>query len=270
MEATTSCTACRSPDTIQDDERGEICCTRCGMVLEDRIPGADAEPAGEALHAPAAGRSTVMAGGSRSAGGSAARMRRCDQWIASSAAASPLRGGALGRLRAMHDKLGLPEGVYRGAEAAYRRTTAVRNCRGRRLLAVMAASLYLACREADAPRTLGDVGRASGLPAGTVAKYVRFVLKRRGAVPPGQYSLPVLITRAANAVGASLACRRAAVETAGSLGMDYLAGKNPQVMAAAALYAAGRRASEKHSAADIASVFGISPASVRMRASEMA
>ena len=260
-----SCTTCRSHGTIQDDERGEICCAGCGMVLEDRIGGDAGLPDG--AHAPAAGRSTVM-GGARSAGGSVARMRRCDRWIAGSAAASPLRGGALGRLRAMHDKLGLPEAVYRGAEAVYRRTTAVRNCRGRHLLALMAASLYLACREADAPRTLGDVGKASGLPARTVAKYVRFVL-RHGAAPE-QYSLPVLITRVANAVGASLACRRAAVETAGSLGSIYLTGKNPQVLAAAALYAAGRRASEKHSAADIASVFGISPASVRMRAREMA
>ena len=62
----TSCATCQSYDTIRDDERGESCCARYSVMLEDRIPLADAVAYDS--HALAAGRSTVM--GDRSAGGS--------------------------------------------------------------------------------------------------------------------------------------------------------------------------------------------------------
>lgn len=262
-----SCPACPSGNTAQDGERGEVCCTNCGLVLADGLDDS-ADYLGTA-HAPVptVGRSTVIGVGQDS-DRTTARLRKHDEWIASSRVASSLRNGHLGRLRAMHDKLGLPESVFERAAGIYKRTTTVRDCRGRHLMSIMTASLYLACREADAPRTLRDLNGVSGLPVKAISKHVRFILEREN-MTVRQYSLPRLITRAANTIGISPVCRRDAIDVAAGLDGSYLAGKNPLVLAAALLYVVAARRAEKCSAEKAANTFNVSEAGVRHRASEL-
>ena len=262
-----ACADCKSSNMIQDGERGELYCADCGVVAADRM-GDPTEYLGD-THAPPlqAGNTTVMGGAPPGRAGSA-RLRMRDRWIASHGVASSMRGGALSRMRAMHDKLGLPESVFERAVAIYKRITTAKDCRGRHLPSVMAASLYVACREADAPRTLSDVAGVTGMPVKAVSKYVRFVLEHFGSTPR-QYSLPVLITRGANAVGSGLACRRLAVEMVAKLEDSYLAGKSPLVVAAAILYVAALRESAGYSARQVASAFGVTEISVRKRSREM-
>ena len=263
-----SCPACRSSNIIQDGERGEACCGDCGMVVTDHMGHVDTGSMADThTPVPAGERSTRM-GRTAADDNSTARMRKRDGWIASHGVASALRGGSLGKLRAMHDKLGLPASVCTRAVEIYVKSTTNGDARGHHLVSMMAASLYLACREADAPRTLDDITKVSGLTRKMIAKHVRYLLD--GYVdPPRQYSLPILITRIANTVGVGQMCLQAAIAAAGKLDTVYLAGKNPLVVAAATLYVTALRRSERYTEVELADAAGISTVSIRNRAREM-
>ena len=237
------CAACRSPDIIQDSERGEVCCVRCGMVLEDRIPGADAEPAGVVLHTPI-GIPETSIGSSPDAGGTARRLRRTDGRVAQGWTPAALRSGGLTAMRAMHDKLSLPESVYARAAAVFAGAVSAGHTRGRIVTAMAAASLYLACREAGVPRTIPDMAGASGLSRKTVGRHVRALLELGGAGSPEQYGIPILTARLAAAVGAGTACAREAAGAAGGLDRTFLDGRRPMVVAAAVLHVTMQRMSE--------------------------
>ena len=81
--------------------------------------------------------------------------------------------------------------------------------------------------------------------------------------------MPRLITRIASRVGVTQACLQAAIDTAGKLDTVYLGGKNPLVIAAAALYLAVLRRSDGHTETELAAAEGVSTVSMRNRAREM-
>ena len=262
-----SCPSCRSSNIVQDGERGEACCIDCGVVVADRI-GVDVGTISDTNTPVPAGERPTLMGYSAVPDRAEARMRERDGWVASYGVASALRGGSLRSLRSMHDKLGLPEGVYARAVEIYTKTATKRLTRGRQLMSLMAASLYMACREADVPRTLNDIRKVADLTRKAIAKDIRF-LEEKHAVHPRQYSLPGLITRIANRVGVTQACLQAAIDTAEKLDAVYLGGKNPLVIAAATLYLVVLRRSDGHTETELAAAGGVSTVSMRNRAREM-
>lgn len=267
----TKCPDCHSAETVEDGERGETCCVGCGRVLADRIGVVSLGMSDTHTPVPLGERSTTMgvklfgpAGDSASIN----RLRLRDRWISNNGRVSGLRTNPMRDMRSLHDKLGLPDSVLDRAAVIYAGLVKGGHSRGRHLVSLMAASLYVACREANVPRTLRDVAVAAGLPVKHLSKDIRFMVMG-GMVSPRQYGLPQLIARISNDLGLGVACCREAIDTAGKLDRTYLAGKNPLAMAASLLYVLDRREVEGYTCTDLASASGISTVSIRNRAKEL-
>ena len=110
--------------------------------------------------------------------------------------------------------------------------------RGRSISAMIAASLYAACRDTETPRTLKDISAISNIRKKDLAKCYRILFKEL------DLRMPVLdpakcISRIASKAGLQERTQRRALEILRRAGETRMsAGKGPMGIAAAALYVA--------------------------------
>ncbi len=252
------CDDCKSPIMIHDTERDEYYCNSCGVVTTEHMQtGVRADES-----SPFVGNSTIIGNTNNSV-----KLRRLDQWVARSAVRPAISRSNMSRLRAIHDKLNVPESVYERASSIYKTSTCGKQ-KGLQLIIMMTACLYVACRESGAPRTLRDLSKITGVPVKGIARYSRWIMNTNHS-SPSQYTFPVLITRAGNTTGSSPTCQRVAAEMVDKLPGSFTSGKNPMVMAAAVLCVAARTLGEEHSTTDLGDALMVSAASVRTRAKEI-
>ena len=67
---------------------------------------------------------------------------------------------ALTELKRISSNMGLPNSIAKDGASLYRKAVAKKLIRGRSIEGVVAASLYMACRMNQNPRTLDDIGKA--------------------------------------------------------------------------------------------------------------
>ena len=265
------CPDCMCAKTVEDGERGETYCSKCGRVLAKHEGVASMEMSDTHTPVIKGERSTIMGvpnPGPNRYDNTMNRLRMRDQWVSFRGTHNGLRAVQLRKLRAMHGKLGLPDNILERATSLYAALVKNGYSRGRVLASLMGASLYIACREANVPRTLQVVATVSGVRVKMLSKDMRHIISK-GMAAPNQYGLAQLITKIANDLGATTTCNRRAVELAGRLDSMYVAGKNPMSLAAALLYVAGLEESKKHSAAAMAAASGVSTVSIRNRSIEI-
>ena len=98
----------------------------------------------------------------------------------------------LGMIADMADRLGLIQIIQHRASEIYKDVEEHKTCRGRKLDAVLAACLFIACRESKLSRTLKEFTTVSnGLKEKEINKVVDLIRKRlevqMGAVQAGEY-----------------------------------------------------------------------------------
>ena len=82
---------------------------------------------------------------------------------------------ALGELNRLKDKLTISSSVLEKAAYIYRKALEKHLVKGRSISAMIASSLYAACRETDTPRTLKDVSDASNIKRKDIARCYRLL-----------------------------------------------------------------------------------------------
>lgn len=261
------CPNCRSTRLVSDEERGETCCAACGVVLDDRAHDGSRGIEGESEPVRPGVRATVMKVPAGSRGGMA-RLAAYDGRIGTRHIPSALRGGSMSGLLSMCGKVGLPAAVRARAVDIYAMAANGGWMAGRTLASMMAASIYVACREAGVPRTMHDLTVHCNVRPRRLAKDVTFIMQKAGLNPP-QYGVPALVSRLANTVGASTGAVRAALDQADALDEAYTSGKNPAVLAAALLHVGMRAEGEGTTARSLALAAGVSDVSMRMRYNEI-
>lgn len=260
------CPTCRSRDTIYDAERGETCCRVCGTVLDDRAGvGENSDMSTPVM--PGA-RPTVIGPLPKDNRIDNAKLAKNDGWVGSDSVPSAMRSGAMSRLHAVCEKIGLPDAVHTRAIEVYTMAATAGLTGGRTIKSVMGASAYVACREAGVPRTMLEVAEACDLRKRMMSKDVMRIMRYCG-INPAQYDMPLLISRLANMVGAGTAAVRAAVDVAERMDRTYSGGKNPTILAAALLYTGMHIVGDDTSACELARTAGVSDLSVRNRYHEM-
>ena len=175
------CPECGSHNIVRDPTRGELICADCGLVLTDKLIDSGAEwraftqeetnkrsrvglPLTPLIHNK--GLSTLIDSSNKDAYGrpiasrkraQMVRMRRMH--IRSQLQSSVARNlsAALRELERLSSQLGIPRSVREEAATIYRKIITERKIRGRSTDAMIAATLYLACRLRKIPRTLGEV-----------------------------------------------------------------------------------------------------------------
>ena len=137
--------------------------------------------------------------------------------------------------------------------------------RGRSISALIAASLYAACRDTDTPRTLKDVAAACNIKKKDIARCYRLLIREM------ELKMPVVnpircISRISSKAGLSEKTkRRALLILKKAEAARNTAGKDPMGLAAAALYVACVLEGESKTQKDVAEAAGVTEVTIRNR-----
>ncbi len=283
------CTDCGSKDIFRNAEKGETVCRTCGLVIEDRMidfsqewrnfeddKGGSRRRTGapstytqfdQGLGTEVGTTSDFYKLGSDKSKDKFFRLRKWHYRI-STAIERNLKV-ALAELKRVSSFLKLSKSVEEEAARIY--TLAVQKglVRGRSMESVVAGALYAACRRHEVPRTLDEMGEASGIEKKEIGRTYRFVTRELGIniLPsnPADY-----IPRFASALNLTADSQTKSVEILEmARDIELTSGRGPTGIAAAALYVASLIHGEKRTQREVADVAGVTEVTIRNRYKEL-
>jgi len=274
---------------LTDDNTGEMFCSKCGFVVSDRTEREGPEwrsfskdergdraragtPTTLAMHD--MGLATIINPINKDASGKPltasmkSTIERLRTWDSRSQVHEPLDRNfrqAFSELDRLKDKLALSDAVIQKTAYIYRKALDKSLVRGRSIPALVAASLYAACRDTQTPRTLTDVANGINIKRKDVARCYRLLLREL------DLKMPVVdpakcVARIASISSLNEKTKRKALkflDEATRIGVS--AGKDPMGLAAAALYLACVMLGENKTQKDIAQAAGVTEVTIRNR-----
>ncbi|MEM0118308.1 MAG: transcription initiation factor IIB [Conexivisphaerales archaeon] len=283
------CPRCGRGPMVMDPSSGEMVCGYCGFVVKERIEETGPEwrafskeekddrsrtgiPMSLAMHD--MGLATVIGPEDRDASGKSlsssvrSAMDRLRTWDGRSQVHEPVDRNlrqAFSELDRLADKLSISDVVVERAAYIYRKALERGLVRGRSISALIAASVYAACRATETPRTLKDVTAASSVKKKDIARCYRLLLREL------DIKMPIMdpiknVSRIASKAGLTEKTKRKAVEILKkAIESRSSAGKDPMGLAAAALYVACVLEGESKTQKDIAEAAGVTEVTIRNR-----
>lgn len=290
---TRRCPSCGSVDLISDNERGEIVCNNCGLIIDENIT--DSSPEWRAFDAeqrasrartgapikftkPNRGLVTEIdmynkdIRGVRIPSKRQAQLYRMRKWhkratIASSSERNYLV--ALPELNRVASYLGLPEDIRERAALLYRKCVQSNLIRGRPIETVVQAIIYATCRQANMPRTLDEISNISGIPKKEIGRAYRIISHELNLKIP--LTDPIsYVPRYANALRLTGEVQEKAKDLLKKAMIKGLvSGRSPTGVSAAAVYIAGALAGERRTQKEVADVAGVTEVTIRNRYREL-
>ncbi len=278
---------CKTYPMITDFERGEIVCGGCGFILIQNMADASYQNMGHtpedyakvartgpttSLTMHDRGLSTLIGANKDSSGNTLTgkakydfnRLRMWDQRSKSRKTATLSKAFTL--LHAMKTKLAIPDNVVENAAYIYRKVINAKLTRGRTMTSLLSASLYVACRENNIPRTLDDIAEASNVERRMLSRDLRTLIKKLG-LRLNQYDTTSFISKISNNMNLKETTKRDAYEILKRCEKESItAGKHPVAQAAASLYMACIMNNEKISQKKFAAEARVSDVTIRNRA----
>src|ERR671932_2711701 len=278
---------------ITDPNSGETICSKCGMIVSDKIQNIN-QPEWRAFSNEESearshngipmslaiydmGLATLIGKTDRDATGRKidtmmhTTMQRLRTWDLRSRVRPSDRSlvHALNELRILEDKLVLPNVVIEKAAYIYRKAHDKKLSRGRPVSALVAASVHIACREMSTTRTLKDIAAASNLKRKQLAKaYTLLYIELDIKVPLA--NLTKCIAKVANKANLSEKTKRQAIRMMDEIYETQIsAGKNPMSLAATILYLSCLKTGENKSQFEMAEAAGITEVTIRNRSREL-
>ena len=194
------CPRCGKNTIITDMEIGELICGRCGYVISERLEDSGPEwrsfmddktnkartGASTSLTIHDHGLATVINPINRDSVGKPLpysmkkTFKRLRVWDSRSQVQNYVDKNlrhAFIELGKMKDKLALSDAVIEKAAYIYRKALDKKLVRGRSITALIAASVYAACRNTETPRTLNDITAAINIKRKDLALCYRMLIK---------------------------------------------------------------------------------------------
>jgi transcription initiation factor TFIIB len=271
MQTSVICSTCGKGQTvITDPESGEIICSNCGTVISDKTEETKPEwrnftdnqpkdkrrtgnPLSLARHD--MGLYTIIGKTDKDAKGqkldasirsTMGRLRTWDYRTQEHTSTDRNLSQAFNHLDRLKDKLSLSDSVVEKAAYIYRKAQQRKLVRGREIHSVLAATVYIACREMGTPRTLKDIAEISNIKRKDITRnYRRLVIELDLKIPIVE---PMkCITRIANKVDVSQKTKLKAMDLMSDVTKrgGISAGKNPMGLAATVLYLSSTITGEK-------------------------
>ncbi len=281
------CPECNSINLVYDDQRGEVTCNDCGLVVEEKMVDTGQDSQGSFDKAEKKGR-----------GGAPLSMQKFDKGLTtnvgeisdiykldsnqtrkflrlkkwqervSTSMERNLRL-AMAELRRVASFLNLPNVVKDEASRIYNFVLQRGLVRGRGMEGVIAACIYAACRSYNIPRTLDEVANASDVERKEIGRTYRFIMRKIG-VKVQQSSPKDYISRFASILHLSPKTQNQALKILKNADISELtSGRGPAGIAAAALYVAALLNDEKKTQREVADVAGITEVTIRNRYKEL-
>ena len=283
------CPECGSRKIIQDCGSGETVCEGCGLVIAESTidPGPEwvaytqnekktrtrvGRPMSFSVHDK--GLSTMIGPIGRDAMGRRIprdtrdkmfRLRKWNKRSMRTASENRNLSQAMSELQKISEKLHVPSIVRERAALIYRKALKMGVVRGRSISSMVLASLYVACRMTQTPRTLEEVAHHSPSHKKDIARCYRLLIKEfnlRAPMPKPKHRIPTI----ASEVKLSENTQRKAIEILEEAERRMITGgKDPMGMAAAALYIACVMNGEKRTQKEIAQASGSTEVTIRNR-----
>ena len=282
------CPRCGKGSIVTDANTAENFCSKCGFVMTDKISESGPEwrsfsnegenksragvPTSLAMHD--MGLATVINPQNRDATGKplSATMRstieRLRTWDNRSQVHEPVDRNfrqAFSELDRLKDKLAVGDSVIEKAAYIYRKALEKGLVRGRSISALIASSLYAACRDTETPRTLKDVGQAGNIKRKDIARCYRLLLRELELKMPVVNPIQCIARIASKAELSEKTKRKATKILQTAEEQKISAGKDPMGLAAAALYVACVTNGENKTQRDVAEAAGVTEVTIRNR-----
>jgi len=284
------CSVC-SGQLISDLDTGEEVCGSCGIVARDNLELAaerraftleemdkryrTGEPASLMMYdmglSSFIDNKNIDANGKHIQGYSEIeRLRRLNKITVSNNSKTKNLNKAMREIRRITEILGIGTPVAERAAYIYRKALEKGLIKGRSITGIVAATIYIACKDTGTPRSIHEIQEVIGnADRKNIAYYYKFLLREMKIHVP----LPVpsnSISRIADKANLSEKTVRKALEILSLVGDNaLLSGKNPVSLAAAALYLSTIETSEYTTQLRIAIAADVSTVTVRKRCLEI-
>ncbi|HEY1249374.1 MAG TPA: transcription initiation factor IIB, partial [Nitrososphaera sp.] len=176
---------------------------------------------------------------------------------------------AIPELDHLKESLGLPETIIEKSAYFYRKASRLNLIKGRTVSSMLAASVYLACRELETPRSLFEISASCNVQRKKISRDYRLL------VHTFDPKIPVVdhircITRIANKAGVTERTKRLAIKLMQNvIGMEVSAGKGPMGIAATVLYIACIQNEEIRTQKELSIIAGVTEVTIRNRYSDL-
>ena len=290
-----ACPMCSKDNIIiTDPESGEIICSICGIVISDKIEETNRPewnafsveemnaksrtgmPTSLARHD--MGLATIIGRNSRDASGQKLdpatrttmnRLRIMDHRTQGYTPTDKNRRQAFNELNILKHKLGLSDAAVEKIAYIYRKVQKRGYVRGRTIAAVLAAAVYLACREIGISRTIKDIATISNVRWKELARIYRILVFELYIKIPTVDPMKC-ITKVANKVNLSEKTKRQGMSIMKDLSeREISAGKHPMSLAATVLYLSCRMTGENITQENIANAAGVTGVTLRNRLNDL-
>jgi transcription initiation factor TFIIB len=287
--STPSCLRCGKNSLLTDDVTGEQFCSKCGYVVSEKSQesgpewrsfqkdgGADPARTGapSSLMIHDMGLSTVINPLNKDASGKPlstsmkSTIERLRTWDSRSQVHEPVDRNlrqALSDLNKLKDKVSVPANVLEKAAYIYRKALEKKLVRGRSISAMIAASLYAACRDTETPRTLKDIADSANVKRKDIARCYRLLHHELELKMPVVDSIQC-IARISSKLEISEKTKRYAVKVLKEAQeRKESAGKDPMGLAATALYLSCVKNGVSITQRDLAEAAGVTEVTIRNR-----
>ncbi|MEM4271616.1 MAG: TFIIB-type zinc ribbon-containing protein [Candidatus Pacearchaeota archaeon] len=281
------CPECKSVNLTYDEQRGEIICNDCGLIVEEKMVDTGQDVGGQFDKTDKKGRGGAPMshqkfdkGLTTNVGeisdiyklesGQTRKFLRLKKWQerVSTSIERNLRL-AMAELRRVASFLNLPSVVRDEASRVYNFVLQRGLVRGRSMESVIAACIYAACRSYNIPRTLDEIATASDVERKEIGRTYRFIVRKlKIKVTPS--SPKDYISRFASILHLSPKSQNEALKILKRADISELtSGRGPAGIAAAALYVAALMNDEKKTQREVADVAGITEVTIRNRYKEL-
>ncbi len=282
------CPECKSTLFKYDQSKGERTCRCCGLVIEENIIDNGPEwrafdheqrdkrtrvgaPTTSTIHDQGLSTTIDWKNNNISSQNQAQwyRLRKWQRKIRISGSRERNLAFALSELDRYSSRLGLPRSIRESSSVIYRKALDNKLIRGRSIEGVVSASIYIACRQSNLPRTLDEISEISNVTKKEIGRTYRFIARELNIkltpTSPVDY-----IPRFASELELSGESQAKAIKIVNqSLEEGITSGKGPTGIAAAALYIASVLFGERRTQRDIAEVAGVTEVTIRNRYKEL-
>jgi len=294
------CSACES-SLIDDVANGEIICSGCGIVVAEQMEDHGPEVKSTRLEdkmklARATGQTTYsqhdlgiateISMGSKDFSGKsinseiASQMNNIRKWqkrVRISSSRDRRLSNVLGKISEVSQNCSLPKNVVETASKIYRSLDSKHiQVKGKSVLSISAAVIYLACKQCAIVRSLEEIIQATTPMKEAKAKvklasrYYRTLVMELGTVTAPVLTMDKYISKIANMTNTDTRVERLALEIAvKTKNRSITDGKAPNGIAAAYLYVSSILLGQSILQRDVSSVSGVTEVTIRNRCKEI-
>jgi len=289
FKSNSNCLRCGKNSLLTDEDTGEQFCGKCGFVITEKIqasgpewrsfqkdggsdPARTGAPSSLTIHD--MGLSTVINPQNRDATGKPltasmkSTIERLRTWDNRSQVHEPVDRNlrqALSELNKLKDKVAISANVLEKAAYLYRKALEKKLVRGRSISAMIAASLYAACRDTETPRTLKDIADAANVKRKDISRCYRLLHNELELKMPVVDSIQC-IARISSKLKITEKTKRYAIKVLqDAQDRKESAGKDPMGLAATALYLSCVQNGVSITQRDLAEAAGVTEVTIRNR-----